>query len=83
MAALGAVNTNYWFYGCGAPADVAGMGNLRGVLQMQFMFNSCTALAELDMRGLDPSGLTDLSYLFGSCYALKAVLVDADWELSN
>ncbi len=81
MATLAAVNTNYWFYGCYALTSVSGMGNLRGVSQMQFMFNSCTALAELDMRGLDPSGLTDLSYLFGSCYALKTVVVDADWEL--
>lgn len=48
---------------------------------MQFTFYACSALAELDMRGFDPLSLTNVNYLFGSCSALKTVLVDADWEL--
>lgn len=81
MAALAAVNMNYWFYGCTALTSVSGMGNLRGVSQMRFTFNSCSALAELDMRGFDPGSLTNVDYLFGSCSALKTVLVDAGWTL--
>ncbi len=81
MATLVAINTNYWFYGCQALATVSGMGNLRNVSQMQFMFNSCTALVELDMRGFDPSKLTNLTYLFAGCSALKTVLVDPTWTL--
>lgn len=81
MSALPAVNTNYWFYACSALTSVAGMGNLRGVSLMQFTFNACSALTELDMRGLDPSGLTNVSYLFGGCSALKTILMDADWAL--
>ena len=81
MATLPQVNTNYWFYACSGLASVAGMGNLRGVSLMQFTFNACSGLAELDMRGLDPSGLTNVNYLFGGCSALRTVLVDADWAL--
>jgi hypothetical protein len=81
MAALAAVNLNYWFYGCTALTAVSGIGNLRGVSQMRFTFNSCAALAELDMRGFDPGSLTNVDYLFGSCSALKTVLVDANWTL--
>ena len=83
MATLPAVNMNYWFYGFGALTCVDGMCHLRGVSMMRFTFNSCTALVELDMRGMDPGSLTSLNYLFGACTALRAVLVDPDWELPS
>ena len=68
-------------YACSALTSVAGMGNLGGVSLMQFTLNACSGLEELDMRGLDPSGLTNVNYLFGGCSALRTVLVDADWAL--
>ena len=83
MATLPAVNMNYWFYGFGALTSVDGMGHLRGVSMMRFTFNSCTALVELDMRGMDPGSLSSLNYLFGACAALRTVLVDPDWELPS
>ena len=54
---------------------------LKNVSLMQFTFNSCTALTELDMTGFDPSSLTNANYLFGACSALEVILVDADWTL--
>ena len=81
MATLPQVNTNYWFYGCIALVSVSGMCCLRNVSLMQFTFNSCTALPELDMTGFDPASLANVNYLFGGCSALKTVLVDADWTL--
>ena len=81
MATLPQVNTNYWFYGCIALVSVSGMCYLRNVSLMQFTFNSCTALSELDMTGFDPSSLTNVNYLFGVCSALEFILVDADWTL--
>ena len=48
---------------------------------MQFTFNACSSLAELDMTGFDPASLANVNYLFGGCSALKTVLVDADWTL--
>lgn len=78
---LANVNLNYWFYGCNALASVSGMTNLRGVTRMDHMFNSCSALAELDLRGMSPASLSSLLYTFGTCTSLAKILVDADWEL--
>lgn len=81
VSGLSCVNLNYWFYGCTALESVSGMGNLRGVARMAHAFNSCTALAELDLRGMGAGALEDLAYAFGGCAALERILVDADWEL--
>ena len=78
---LANVNLNYWFYGCNALASVSGMANLRGVARMDHTFNSCSALAELDLRGMSPAALASMAYTFGACTSLAKILVDADWEL--
>ena len=81
MAAYGLVNTNYWLYGHQALTEVAGMGNLSGVRQMRHTFNNCTGLMEIDLSGLDPSSLEDLTYTFGGCGSLVTIRADADWAL--
>ena len=81
MAAYDHVNTNYWLYGHQAVTEVSGMGNLRGVREMQHTFNSCTGLTEIDLSGLDPSSLDDLAYTFGGCGSLVTIWADADWAL--
>lgn len=81
MASYDHVNTNYWFYGHQAITEVEGMGNLRGVREMQHTFNSCEGLTEIDLSGLDPSSLEDLAYTFGGCGSLVTIWVDADWAL--
>lgn len=81
MATYGHVNTNYWFYGHQAVTDVTGMGNLHDVREMRHTFNSCTGLTEIDLSGLDPSSLEDLSYTFGGCGSLVTIWADADWAL--
>ncbi|OUO31705.1 hypothetical protein [Olsenella sp. An293] len=81
MATYDHVNTNYWFYGHQAVTVVEGMGNLRGVREMQHTFNSCTGLTEIDLSGLDPSSLEDLAYTFGGCGSLVTIWADADWAL--
>lgn len=83
MAAYAAVNTNYWFYGHQALAEVIGMGNLHGVREMQHTFNSCRALTALDLSGMDPSVLEDLTYTFNACDALTTIWADADWALPS
>ena len=83
MATYDHVNSNYWFYGHQEIASVTGMGNLRGVREMQHTFNSCTALVEVDLSGLDPSSLEDLTYTFGGCSALTTIYADADWALPS
>lgn len=81
MAAYGEVNLNYWFYGHQALKEVAGMGNLAGVRQMRHTFNSCAALASLDLSGMDPSALEDLTYTFSGCKSLATIWADAGWAL--
>ena len=82
MATYDHVDTNYWFYGHQSIADVTGMGNLHGVREMRHTFNSCTGLAEIDLSGLDPSSLEDLTYTFGGCGFLVTIRADADWALT-
>ena len=75
--------TNYWFYGCTNLTKVDGMSALIGVTQMQHTFNSCLALASLDLRGFEPTALTSLTYTFGGCSKLVKILVDTTWELPS
>ena len=79
----GAVGLNmcYWFYAHTLITQFEGLGNLRGVRDMNFCFASCDAVEVLDLRGFDPSGLGDLNYAFSSCGSLTTILADADWEL--
>ena len=77
------VNVNYRFYSCNALTSVSGMANLRGVAYMNRTFNSCSALTELDLRGMSPASLSSMLYTFGACTALERILVDADWELPS
>lgn len=77
------VNLNYWFYSCNALTSVSGMANLRGVAYMNRTFNSCSALTELDLRGMSLASLSSMLYTFGACTALERILVDADWGLPS
>ncbi len=79
MTAYEEVNLNYWFYGHQALTGVAGLGNLSGVREMRHTFNSCRALASLDLSGMDPSSLEDLTYTFSGCDALATIWADAGW----
>lgn len=77
------VNLNYWFYSCNALTSVSGMSSLRGVACMDHTFNSCSALTELDLRGMSPASLSSLLYTFGACTSLAKIIVNAGWELSK
>lgn len=48
---------------------------------VQQLFNSCTALETLDLRGFEPGSLANLTYTFGGCSKLRTILVDASWKL--
>lgn len=71
----------YWFYGLSAVTSFEGLANLKGLESMRYAFTGCSALEELDLRGLDPAALQDLFYTFGSCGSLRTITVDAGWEL--
>lgn len=81
MAGFAEASLNYWFYGHQALAGVSGLGNLRGVRELQHTFNSCKALESIDLSGMDPSGLKNLTYTFSGCTALTTIWADAGWAL--
>ena len=49
---------------------------------MRFTFASC-AFTEIDLRGFDPSTLTDLSYTFSGCNKLTTIYADSTWALPS
>jgi hypothetical protein len=77
------VNMRYWFYAYGSVTEIAGLGFMRHVRDMSFCFSSCGSLSTLDLRGFDPSELTDLGYAFASCAKLTTITVDSTWALPS
>lgn len=74
-------DVSYWFYAATNLASVSGMRYLNGLTGLRYAFTSCTALAELDLRGFALGGDADLYYTFGACSSLERILADADWVL--
>ena len=62
---------------------MSGWANVGGLQSMRQAFNGCTALALLDLRGLDPSTNKDYFYTFAGCTAFASILVDATWVLAS
>ncbi len=60
-----------------------GWANVGGLQSIRQAFNGCTALALLDLRGLDPSTIKDYFYAFAGCTALVSILVDSTWALAS
>lgn len=83
LGGLAKLNMDYWFYACKALETVEGMGNLKTCSRMHFAFVSCTGLTTLDLRGFDPSRLTDLVYTFSGCTALTTIWADEDFSLPS
>ena len=83
MGGFALVNCDYWFSGLTALESVEGLCNLGGLADARCMFMDCSALEELDLRGLDNSTLGSVTYLFSYCTALTTILADADWELPD
>ena len=81
MASITYLNMCYWFYTCTKVTSFEGLGNLKAVRSLNFAFAGCQALPSLDLRGFDPSNLTNLSYAFSSLLACTTILVDSTWAL--
>jgi len=75
------VNMNYWFHGMTALKSVVGMGNLVHACEMNYTFQSCTALPSLDLRGFSLAAPASLLFTFGDCKALTTITADATWTL--
>lgn len=47
--------------------------NTSNVTNMEFMFNNCSSLTELNVRSFDTSNVTTMRYMFGGCSRLSAL----------
>ena len=76
LAAVTIASLDYWFYSNTSLLLVTGWENMRGLQTMQHTLNGCSGITMLDLTGLNPSALTNLSYSFTSCGALQTIYVD-------
>lgn len=81
VANVPSTDMSYWFKSCPKLVGVEGLGHLRGLVGMAHAFEGCSSLPKVDLRGLDPSALEDVSNAFGECWELQTILVDAGWSL--
>ena len=58
------------------------MPTCAGVRSLRYTFSSC-AFTTLDLRGFDPSTLTDLFYTFSGCSSLVTIYADSTWALPS
>ena len=47
------------------------------------MFQLCKSLEELDLSNFDTSKVTDMAYMFNSCFKLKTIYVSNIFDISN
>lgn len=81
MYGVEALCTDYWFYNCKAEAiSFSGWDNLM-VASMEFCFNGCVNLRELDLRGLVPSGCRRWTNVFAAMSSLTTIYVSDGWAL--
>lgn len=83
LASVTMSSLDYWFYGETALASVTGWANVRGLVSARYLFNGCTGVTTLDLRGLDPSALKDYFYMFAGCSSLVTIYVDSTWALAS
>lgn len=83
MREAGAVCLDHWFHNCKTGhIEFEGWENL-DVRSMAHCFNGCLNLRLVDLCGLDPSRIDDLSYAFGGMRSVEWIVVDPTWELGD
>ena len=72
-------STAYWFSQCNALTTINGIENLRtdNVTDMRNMFDRCSCVFSLDVRGFNTSNVTNMGYMFNGCICL------ANLDVSN
>ena len=78
---------SYMFYGCKglqslniSLTDILGSQNLTDT---HGMFYKCSGMTEVDLRGLNTSGVSDMSHMFRECSSLKKVSVSHLWDTNK
>lgn len=74
---------DYWFYNLSASTlAFSGRENVHAT-SLSFFLNGSVNLTELDLTGLDPSGILYWNYALSGMSALTTIYVDADWKLPS
>ena len=63
--------------------DFDGCFHTEDCLDMRSMFQGCTALQELDLRGFSTSGVRDMSLMFCGCSSLQRLYLDSRFSTSS
>ncbi len=64
-----------WFYQSYKLTDVEGIHNLNtsAATRMDYMFQNCPMLTNLDLSNFDTGNVLDMQYMFGSCSKLQSL----------
>ena len=67
--------TSYWFQLCVNLQDIKDIRNLNteNVINMKYMFMSCSSLISIDLTGFNTANVTDMSGMFANCSSLKSL----------
>jgi surface protein len=71
-----------WFYVMQNLQTIEGMNHLNTseVTNMQAMFNLCSSLTRLDLRGFNTAKVTSMGMMFNGCSKLKTIYVGDGWS---
>ncbi len=67
--------TRYWFNNCTLLTTVEGLDNLNtsALTNMEYMFQNCSSLQNIDLSSFNTEKVTSMQYLFYGCQALQNV----------
>ena len=74
-----------WFHNFEQLTEVKGLDNLNTseVTNMDFMFDTCGELTELDVSGFYVSKVTTAESMFNNCTKLKTIYCDNSWSIES
>ncbi|MBR5698248.1 MAG: BspA family leucine-rich repeat surface protein [Prevotella sp.] len=80
----GLISLYRWFESCKVLTSITGLENLSipNVTTTNSMFSNCSAMKELDLRALNTSSVTDMSYMFSSATNLQTIYVGDNWTIA-
>ncbi|MCR2036491.1 BspA family leucine-rich repeat surface protein [Adlercreutzia caecimuris] len=82
-ASLRPLSTERWFYKMENLQSITGLGNLdlSRVASVDQMFNLCSSLTAIDVRGLNTGSVEIFDYMFAGCTSLRSI--DGLWSLDT
>ena len=78
-------NMSRWFYETVDMTELIGLEYLdtSEAYTMQYMFAAVRSLTTLDLSNFDTRKVTNMDWMFGSCYNLKTIYVGENWSTKS